>query len=168
MAIKWKKLRRSSTWELADMCGSCQLTLNMEWFLFLFFLICRGAPLRFWKGWVISFQSNPSFVFEFPKAIMQGWHIFSFSTLEWALMCEIFTKYYWSGESVGWQHGQSVLKTLLAFLPLCSFRALGCGFAGPCHGPIGNLDLMPGDFLVGFWSLLTYSKFWSRSKQKSK
>ena len=23
---------------------------------------------------------------------------------------------------------------------------IGCGFAGPCHRPIGNLNLMPGDF----------------------
>ena len=39
-----------------------------------------------------------------------------------------------------------MLKTLLAFLPVRCFCALGCGFAGPCHRPIGNLDLMPGDF----------------------
>ena len=48
--------------------GMLKLALNMEWFLFLFFLICYkthfGAPLRIRKGCVISFQSNPSFVFD--------------------------------------------------------------------------------------------------------
>ena len=50
-----------------------------------------------------------------------------------------------------------MLKTLLAFVPVRGFRALGCGFAGPCHGPIGNLDLMPGDFWWDsgvFWGLV--------------